>query len=50
MHVGWAKGFLDDEHVKLPEHELLLKATHPREAIAALAEQLQSKENQGWYD
>ncbi|SRR5579875_1459541 len=50
VHVGWAKGFLDSERTKLPEHELLLKTNHPREAITALAGELESKEKQSWYD
>jgi len=50
VHVGWAKGFLDSERSRLPKHELLLQARHPRLALTELAQQLESKENQGWYE
>lgn len=50
VHVGWAKGFLDEEREKLPEHELVRSAVHPREAIAALAVELEDPRNDAWYD
>ncbi|MGD0076147.1 MAG: type I-B CRISPR-associated protein Cas7/Cst2/DevR [Candidatus Binataceae bacterium] len=49
IHVGWAKGFLDGERPKLPQHELLLPAVHPRSAIQDLAKELEAKEHQDWY-
>lgn len=49
IHVGWAKGFLDGQRVRLPENELLLPPVHPRNAIEELAKQLESKEHQAWY-
>jgi CRISPR-associated protein Cst2 len=49
IHVGWAKGFLDDERAKLPKHASLLPAIHPCEAIEALAMELEDKKNEIWY-
>ncbi len=49
VHVGWAKGFLDDERTKLPQDASLLPAIHPREAIEALAKELEDEKNEGWY-
>jgi CRISPR-associated protein Cst2 len=50
IYVGWATGFLDEEREKLPLDDLLRPAVHPREAIAALAVELQDPRNDGWYD
>lgn len=49
IHVGWAKGFLDDQRERLPQDELLLPAVHPREAVAALAVALGDPRNDAWY-
>lgn len=49
IHVGWAKGFLDDQRVRLPQNGLLLPPVHPRNAIEDLAAELESKEHQTWY-
>lgn len=49
IHVGWAKGFLDDQRKRLPEAEPLLPPVHPRNAIEELAKELEAKEHQGWY-
>jgi CRISPR-associated protein Cst2 len=49
IHVGWAKGFLDDQRKRLPEAEPLLPPVHPRNAIEELAKELESKDHQAWY-
>jgi CRISPR-associated protein Cst2 len=49
VHVGWATGFLDEERAKLPDHPRLGPVRHPREAIAALAAQLEDPGNAAWY-
>lgn len=50
VHVGWAKGFLDEERERLPQDALLRHVVHPREAIAALAVELEDPRNDAWYD
>ncbi|MGH6690210.1 MAG: type I-B CRISPR-associated protein Cas7/Cst2/DevR [Gammaproteobacteria bacterium] len=50
IYVGWAKGFLDEEREKLPQDNLLRPAVHPREAITALAVELQDPRNDSWYE
>jgi CRISPR-associated protein Cst2 len=50
VHVGWAKGFLDDERTKLPAHSRLAEVVHPRQAIETLATDLQNPGNAAWYD
>lgn len=50
VYVGWAKAFLDDERERLPQDESLRPAVHPREAIGALATELEDPRNASWYD
>lgn len=56
IYIGWAKGFLDDERVKL---EQLIKAedlselislAHPVTQIGKFAEALRTESNFAWYD
>ncbi|HSV32262.1 MAG TPA: type I-B CRISPR-associated protein Cas7/Cst2/DevR [Atribacteraceae bacterium] len=55
IHVGWAKGFLDEERQALQEaifaHStgLAIHLQHPREAIQAVAGRLADSSNEAWY-
>jgi CRISPR-associated protein Cst2 len=50
VHIGWAKGFLDEQRERLPQDALLRPAVHPREAVAALATALADAQNDAWYE
>lgn len=55
IYVGWAKGFLDEERQALQEtiaagaNCLNIHLLHPKEAIAAVANQLADTSKEGWY-
>ena len=55
IHIGWAKGFLDEERQALQEavsalaNGLSIQLQHPREAIQAVADRLADSSNEGWY-
>lgn len=60
VHIGWTKGYLDEERARLEaalsdEGELAefagkVKISHPREAFQALVADLQKPENIAWLD
>ncbi|MEW6399715.1 MAG: type I-B CRISPR-associated protein Cas7/Cst2/DevR [Bacillota bacterium] len=55
VYVGWVRGYMDEERVKLeafadtPQGSPI-RVMHPREAFAALVDDLRRPENGGWLD
>lgn len=61
IQIGWAQGFLDQERSKLEEfirsrresgkdNPEIRPVTHPKNALTALAEELQRHERAGWFE
>ncbi|ACA59803.1 type I-B CRISPR-associated protein Cas7/Cst2/DevR [Candidatus Desulforudis audaxviator] len=56
IHIGWAKGFLDEERQALQDaivaaaSSLTIHLQHPREAIQAMADKLADSDNEAWYE
>jgi len=56
IHIGWAKGFLDEERQALQEaiaavgNSSAIHLQHPREAIQAMADKLADSSNEAWYE
>lgn len=56
VFVGWAKGYLDGQRQAVEaladadRSGIRLRWGHPREVMAALAGELESGKNRGWYD
>jgi CRISPR-associated protein Cst2 len=56
VHIGWAKGFLDDERVKLEKLiegkklGALISVGHPVSQIREFAQSLAAESNHSWYD
>lgn len=49
IHVGWAQGFLDEQRAALPKNGKLTEPVHPRQAIEAIAAEVQNPRNEAWY-
>ena len=60
VHIGWVKGYLDDERAKfeatlgdggqLAAFAEKVQLSHPRQAFQALVAELQKPKNSGWLD